>query len=89
MWPLSVRPLDLAARSAAIAGHARLLLLIAGKASKEEERPGARGAFRAAVGEWLGASRHAGEIAAVRNAHPRHGGAEALYIVLRRRREQP
>ncbi|MDQ4088060.1 MAG: Smr/MutS family protein, partial [Pseudomonadota bacterium] len=24
--------------------------------------------------------------AAVRNAHPRHGGAGALYIVLRRRR---
>jgi DNA-nicking Smr family endonuclease len=38
------------------------------------------------VGDWLAASRHAGSIAAVRNAHPRHGGAGALYIVLRRRR---
>jgi DNA-nicking Smr family endonuclease len=45
-----------------------------------------RGAIRAAVGDWLAASRHAGHIAAVRGAHPRHGGAGALYIVLRRRR---
>jgi DNA-nicking Smr family endonuclease len=38
------------------------------------------------VGDWLAASRHAGDIAAVRNAHPRHGGGGALYIVLRRGR---
>ena len=31
--------------------------------------------------------RHSGDIAAVRGAHPRHGGAGALYIVLRRRRD--
>lgn len=43
-----------------------------------------RGAIRAAVGDWLHASRHAARIAAVRNAAPRHGGAGALYIVLRR-----
>ena len=47
---------------------------------------GGRGAIRAAVDDWLAASRHAGDIAAVRNAHPRHGGAGALYIVLRRRK---
>ncbi len=46
-----------------------------------------RGASRAAGGDWLAASRHADQIAAVRNAHPRHGGAGALYIVLRRRRD--
>lgn len=46
--------------------------------------PVQRGAIRAAVGDWLHASRHAGDIAAVRNAAPRHGGAGALYIVLRR-----
>lgn len=69
----------------AIAGGARLLLLVTGK-PPGPERPVKRGAIRAAVGDWLAASRHAGNIAAVRNAHPRHGGAGALYIVLRRRR---
>ena len=69
----------------AIAEGARLMLLITGKPPRGEP-PVARGKIRAAVGDWLGASRHAGEIAAVRNAHPRHGGAGALYIVLRRRK---
>jgi DNA-nicking Smr family endonuclease len=69
----------------AIAGGARLLLLVTGK-PPGRERPVTRGAIRAAVGDWLTASRHAGDIAAVRNAHPRHGGAGALYIVLRRKR---
>ena len=64
----------------------RVLLLVTGKPPRpESERPHARGAIRAAVADWLAASRHAGRIAAVRNAHPRHGGAGALYIVLRRR----
>ena len=71
----------------AIASEARLVLLITGKPPSDESRPAARGAIRAAVGDWLAASRHAGAIAAVRNAHPRHGGQGALYIVLRRRRE--
>jgi len=61
----------------------RVLLLITGKPRSGSER---RGAIRAAVGDWLAASRHAADIAAVRNAHPRHGGAGALYIVLRRKR---
>jgi DNA-nicking Smr family endonuclease len=69
----------------AIAGGARLLLLVTGKPPKGEP-PIARGKIRAAVHDWLAASRHAGSIAAVRNAHPRHGGAGALYIVLRRPR---
>ena len=64
---------------------ARLLLLVTGK-PPGPERPARRGAIRAAVGDWLHASRHAGRIAAVRNAHPRHGGSGALYIVLRRPR---
>ncbi len=70
----------------AIAIEARVILLITGKPPSDERRPVARGAIRAAVGDWLAASRHAGSIAAVRGAHPRHGGAGALYIVLRRRR---
>ena len=70
----------------AISGGARLLLLITGKPPTDDRRPIGRGAIRAAVGDWLAASRHAADIAAVRNAHPRHGGSGALYIVLRRRR---
>ncbi|OAN66647.1 Smr/MutS family protein [Sphingomonas sp. TDK1] len=69
----------------AIARGDRVLLLITGKPPRpESERPHARGAIRAAVGDWLAASRHADRIAAVRQAHPRHGGTGALYIVLRR-----
>ena len=67
----------------AIRQQVRLLLLITGKPPRGEP-PVARGRIRAAVGDWLAASRHAGQVAAVRNAHPRHGGAGALYIVLRR-----
>ena len=69
-----------------ISGGDRLLLLVTGKAPKGEP-PIARGRIRAAVGDWLAASPYAGSIAAVRGAHPRHGGAGALYIILRRRRE--
>ena len=65
----------------------RVLLLITGKPPRaESERPHARGAIRAAVGDWLASSRHAERIAAVRGAHPRHGGSGALYIILRRPR---
>ncbi|HEV2079754.1 MAG TPA: Smr/MutS family protein [Allosphingosinicella sp.] len=67
----------------AIRQQVRVLLLITGKAPKGEP-PVERGRIRAAVGDWLAASRHAGSVAAVRNAHPRHGGAGAFYIVLRR-----
>ena len=74
----------------AIAQGDRVLLLITGKPpadhGRHAVRPAVRGAIRAAVGDWLAHSRHAAEIAAVRNAAPRHGGAGALYIVLRRKR---
>ncbi len=81
--------LDRRLDQAIVAGD-RLVLLITGKPPADHGRhavgPAMRGAIRAAVGDWLAASRHAAHIAAVRNAHPRHGGAGALYIVLRRRR---
>ena len=65
----------------------RVILLVTGKPPRpESERPHARGAIRAAIGDWLAGSRHAGMIAAVRGAHPRHGGQGALYIILRRTR---
>jgi DNA-nicking Smr family endonuclease len=79
-WTLLDRRLE-----QAIASGARVLLLVTGK-PPGPERPVTRGRIRAAVGDWLNASRHAGDIAAVRPAHPRHGGSGALYIVLRRRR---
>ncbi len=73
----------------AIARGDRLLLLVTGKPPRpESERPHARAAIRAAVADWLAASRHADAIAAVRPAAPRHGGAGALYIVLRRPAEE-
>lgn len=76
------RTLD-AGLAQAIAHGARVLLLVTGK----PRDPGSgRGAIRAAVGDWLAASRHSADIAAVRGAHPRHGGTGALYIILRRRR---
>lgn len=65
----------------------RMILLVTGKPPRAtSERPHARGAIRAAVSDWLSGSRHAGSIVAVRGAHPRHGGAGALYLVLRRSR---
>lgn len=67
----------------AIAHGERLMLLITGH-QRSGEPPVRRGAIRAAVHDWLAASRHAGDIAAVRAAHGRHGGGGSLYIVLRR-----
>jgi len=76
------RTLDAGLESAITRGI-RVLLLITGK---PRDRGSGRGAIRAAVGDWLAASRHSADIAAVRGAHPRHGGAGALYIVLKRHR---
>jgi DNA-nicking Smr family endonuclease len=66
----------------------RVVLLITG-----HHRPGhppvRRGAIRAAVHDWLAASRHASDIAAVRGAHRRHGGGGSLYVILRRKTARP
>lgn len=72
----------------AIRHHARTVLLITGK-SRNAERVGneRRGIIRAKIGDWLAGSRFADRIAAVRNAHPRHGGDGALYVILRRGRD--
>ena len=63
----------------------RVILLITGR-ERSGESPLRRGRIRAAVHDWLSASRHAQDIAAVRPAHPRHGGGGSLYLILRRRR---
>jgi DNA-nicking Smr family endonuclease len=72
------------ALEAAIARGERVVLLITGH-ERAGEPPIRRGAIRAAVHDWLAASRHSGDIAAVRGAHRRHGGGGSLYIVLRRK----
>ena len=61
----------------------RVLLLVTGH-ERRGEPPIARGRIRAAVYDWLAASRHSSRIAAVRAAHRRHGGGGSLYIILRR-----
>lgn len=80
----------------AVAQGARLVLLVTGKPRPSDDhghgdfrgRGERRGAIRAKLLDWLAAGSHAGRIAAVRQAHPRHGGAGAVYIVLKRPRGQ-
>jgi DNA-nicking Smr family endonuclease len=68
----------------AIGRGERVILLITGH-HRPGEPPVQRGRIRAAVHDWLAASRHAAEIAAVRGAHRRHGGGGSLYLILRRK----
>ncbi len=71
----------------ALAQGARLVLLITGKPRPAEGNSGRgerRGAIRAKFIEWLANGSHGSRIAAIRPAHPRHGGAGAVYVVLRR-----
>jgi DNA-nicking Smr family endonuclease len=70
----------------AVADDIRMLLVVTGKPPRAGEAR--RGLIRASIGEWLSVSPHRARIAAVRVAHPRHGGAGALYLILRRRREE-
>ena len=73
----------------ALAQGARVLLLITGKSRAAEDinaRGQRRGAIRAKFVDWLANGPHASKIAAIRPAHPRHGGAGAVYIVLKRPR---
>ncbi len=71
----------------ATAQGARLVLLITGRPRAHidpADRASRRGAIRAKFLDWLVHGRHAAQIAAIRPAHPRHGGAGAVYIVLRK-----
>jgi len=67
---------------------ARVVLIVTGKPRPVDaaDRGTARGAIRAKVSDWLGASEHASDIVAIRGAHRRHGGLGAIYVVLRKRR---
>jgi DNA-nicking Smr family endonuclease len=77
------RTIDIALDQALARGE-RLVLLITGH-QRSGEPPVRRGAIRAAVHDWLAASRHSSDIAAVRAAHRRHGGGGSLYLVMRRK----
>ena len=79
-WTAIDRGLESAIRSGQ-----RVVLLITGH-SRPGDPPVQRGKIRAAVHDWLAASRHAPRIAAVRGAHRRHGGGGSIYIILRRNR---
>lgn len=65
---------------AAIDSGDRIILVITGKG--RSDRPGR---IRAELGHWLESGSHRGRIAALRPAHPRHGGGGAFYLILRRR----
>lgn len=67
---------------------ARMVLLVTGKSRPVDpaDRTSKRGAIRAKVIDWLAASDHGSDIAAIRGAHRRHGGQGALYIIMKRRR---
>ena len=82
----------MASLAQAAATGARVVLVIAGKSrphgdhgfSDHGQRGNRRGAIRAKLLDWLAASAHASKIAAIRPAHQRHGGAGAVYVVLRK-----
>jgi DNA-nicking Smr family endonuclease len=63
----------------AIHQRLRVVLLVTGKARAHDRTSGSgRGALLPSCGTGWRASRHASHIAAVRQAHPRHGGDGAL-----------
>ncbi len=67
---------------------ARLVLVITGlpRPAEAADRGQRRGAIRAKIIDWIELGPHASRIAAVRPAHRRHGGAGALYLVMKKPR---
>lgn len=75
---------------------ARVLLVITGKGARSNEDSGLsglsrdrdgnrpRGVIRASLRDWLQGNELRPYIAALRPAHPRHGGGGAWYVILRR-----
>jgi DNA-nicking Smr family endonuclease len=78
----------------ALIRSARVLLVVAGRLRPGADRlpqmhgdPRPRGAIRASLPDWLAHSPHADQIVALRPAHVSHGGAGAVYVILRRARD--
>ncbi len=63
----------------------RCLLVITGKGLGDTGREG-RGVLRQAVPRWLNEAPNRARILAVMPAQPKHGGAGALYVLLKRKR---
>lgn len=57
----------------------RVILIVTGKG--RSDRPGR---IRAELSHWLDSGNYRSRIAALRPAHPRHGGSGAFYLILRR-----
>jgi len=57
----------------------RIILIVTGKG--RSDRPGR---IRAELNHWLDSGIYRSRIAALRPAHPRHGGSGAFYLILRR-----
>ena len=78
----------------ALVRGARVLLVVAGRLRPGADRlpvmhgdPRPRGAIRASLPDWLAVSPYADQIVALRPAHISHGGGGAVYVILRRGRE--
>lgn len=69
----------------AFSQHQRVILVITGKGAGDGTS--GRGAIRAALPLWLESPDLRSYVAALRAAHPRHGGAGAWYLVLRRAKQ--
>lgn len=60
----------------------RLVLVVTGKGSRGPADR--RGLIRASLSDWLSLGRVRPFVAAMRPAHPRHGGGGAFYVILKR-----
>lgn len=69
--------------SGALANGRRCVLVITGKGTARE----GGGVLRTMIPGWLAEGRHRDWVLAVETAQPRHGGAGALYVLLRRQRD--
>jgi DNA-nicking Smr family endonuclease len=65
----------------------RCVLVITGKGLGDGPDGTRRGVLRQAVPRWLNESPNRARILAVMPAQPKHGGAGALYVLLKRKRE--
>ncbi len=76
----------------ALARGERLILVITGKGGKarsDDDAPFMRegeGVLRRQAPRWLRSGPHATQIVGIYQAHPRHGGAGAFYVYLKKRR---